>query len=626
MPRVVALLVAAVMLAVASPASAEKVDSVLGIPCTTQPAGVQECTGDLQHRVRTWDGVPLDVDVYLPPAGQKGPFPTIFYLHGFGGSKGGADPSWAKDGYALVQYSARGFGNSCGTPISRGDPACVKGWAHMADVRFEARDTQYLAGRLADLGLAEPRGIGVSGTSYGAGQSLMLATLKDRTALPDGRLTPWRSPKGTPMAIAAAAPNWAWSDLAGMLIPNGHTIDYLTDPGYGQTGMPEASYVAFLFAVGGGAGYFPPPGVDFSADADQWVARFMAGDPYDDQLSTDIVSEIRRFHSPLGIEAGLPASQREQPAPVFDDTSWTDDLTTTTEILRWRNAVLARYPKAEVDLLFSNGAGHPRASLTGTTTDLSRLQRAFFDRHLKGLPGERAGVRTWTQGCDGVKPEGPFITSTWPAQHPGEVRFAADPVARTITGAAPDQYGAAADPFASTATAGCITVPARDAAAGATYHFPAVAGAGWTLMGAPTVVARIDTTSPWAQVDARLWDVGPDGNQTLVSRVAYRPRAGDTRTQVFQLHANGWRFAAGHAPKLELLGQDAPYVRPSNTPFTATISDLALRLPVRERPGTAARVRRPAALLDRDGRRIKPCSPAVAREVRTRCRSGHSRS
>ena len=78
MPRVVALLVAAVVLAGAAPASAEKVDSVLGVPCTTQSDGVQACTGDLQHRVRTWDGVPLDVDFYLPPADQKGPFPTIF--------------------------------------------------------------------------------------------------------------------------------------------------------------------------------------------------------------------------------------------------------------------------------------------------------------------------------------------------------------------------------------------------------------------------------------------------------------------------------------------------------------------------------------------------------------------
>ena len=94
----------------------------------------------------------------------------------------------------------------------------------------------------------------------------------------------------------------------------------------------------------------------------------------------------------------------------------------------------------------------------------------------------------------------------------------------------------------------------------------------------------------------------------------------DARPQVFQLHAGGWHFAAGHVPKLELLGQDAPYVRPSNTPFTVTVTHLALRLPVREPPGSAPQVRRPAPLLDRTGRRIALCSTRLARESRRACR------
>src|SRR3954454_21569498 len=273
-----AMVLSVVVAGLMSPGAAQG-ESVLGIPCTTQTDGTRACVGDVQHRVPTWDGVPLDVDVFLPPADRQGPFPTIFYLHGFGGSKGGADPSYAKDGYVVVQYSARGFGMSCGLVVSRADPGCVKGWSHLADVRFEPRDTQYLAGLLADAGIAAPRKIGVSGTSFGAGQSLMLATLKDRMATPDGRLVPWKSPRGTPMRIAAAAPNWPWSDLADMLIPNGHTLDYLSDAGYGQIGMPEGSYVAFLTAVGGGPGFFAPPGIDFSSDADLWVGRFVAGDP-----------------------------------------------------------------------------------------------------------------------------------------------------------------------------------------------------------------------------------------------------------------------------------------------------------------------------------------------------------
>src|SRR3712207_8102354 len=71
-------------------------------------------------------------------------------------------------------------------------------------------------------------------------------------------------------------------------------------------------------------------------------------------------------------------------------------------------------------------------------------------------------------------------------------------------------------------------------------------------MGSPTVIADIATTGANPQIVSRLWDVGPDGNQTLVARGVYRPDA--SGRQVFQLHPNGWRFAQGHVPKLQLLG------------------------------------------------------------------------
>ncbi|MGH2981017.1 MAG: hypothetical protein ACRDKV_03115, partial [Solirubrobacterales bacterium] len=56
----------------AARADAAQVSSVLGIPCTTQADGVQACIGDTAHRVRSWDGVPLDVNIWLPPASEDG--------------------------------------------------------------------------------------------------------------------------------------------------------------------------------------------------------------------------------------------------------------------------------------------------------------------------------------------------------------------------------------------------------------------------------------------------------------------------------------------------------------------------------------------------------------------------
>ena len=78
-----------------------------------------------------------------------------------------------------------------GSPTRRPAPS---GYIHLADVRYEVRDTQELIGRLVDDGAADPARIGVTGDSYGGGQTLMLAALSDRVMLPDGRLVPWRCP------------------------------------------------------------------------------------------------------------------------------------------------------------------------------------------------------------------------------------------------------------------------------------------------------------------------------------------------------------------------------------------------------------------------------------------------
>ena len=80
----------------------------------------------------------------------------------------------------------------------------------------------------------------------------------------------------------------------------------------------------------------------------------------------------------------------------------------------------------------------------------------------------------------------------------------------------------------------------------------------------------------------RVFGAEMGGSQTLVARGPYRPTG--SGTEVWQLNANGWRFAPGHVPKLELLGSDPPYGRPSNEPFRVEVTRLDLRLPARE-PG-----------------------------------------
>jgi len=77
-PRVPALLATlASLVCVATAAPAAPVASVFGgkIACSEQ-SGVQFCPGDVSTRIESWDGVPLDVNVTLPPASMADAAPT----------------------------------------------------------------------------------------------------------------------------------------------------------------------------------------------------------------------------------------------------------------------------------------------------------------------------------------------------------------------------------------------------------------------------------------------------------------------------------------------------------------------------------------------------------------------
>lgn len=578
----------------ASAAGAAVVPSALGIPCAEQsPGGVQFCQGDNTTRVPTWDGVPLDTNVTLPPAAQDGPYPLIVFLHGWGGSKQGASTHLAEQGYAVLSYTARGFGNSCGTPDSRlGVAGCDKGWIHLADARYEGRDTQFLAGKLVDEDLAEPA-IGVTGVSYGGGQSMILATLKDRVMLPDGTLIPWTSPEGTPMHVAAAAPIIPWSDLAMSLMPNGRKLDYQPNASYGtRVGIGKQSWLTLLYSVGL-ANFYAPPGADPEADITHWFAQIQQGEPYDDvELTEFLLDQVRRYHSAYYLQDRLAADQREAPAPLLIYNAWTDDLFPADESLSYASKVHSTFPSAEINLFYAAAGGHSRADLTALFGDgqsaapgLSPRVDQFWGRHLQSLAGSPFGVETYTQGC-GADPvaQGPFTTATWAQQHPGEVRVssaATQPV--SALGGNP-ATASLVDPFNAEGQGGCPSAPAFDEPGVANYRTAAATGSGFTLLGSPTVIARIETTDPFAQVQARLWDVGTNGQERFVTRGTYRPDVGSSALQVFQLHPNGWHFAPGHVAKLELLGRDSPYGRPSNSIFSEDVSQLELRLPVQETP------------------------------------------
>ena len=241
---------------------------------------------------------------------------------------------------------------------------------------------------------------------------------------------------------------------------------------------------------------------------------------------------------------------------------------------------------------------------------LNDRARAFFDAYLRGAgaPPAPGSVTAFTQTCPKAAPAGgPFRRASWPALHPGAVTFGARAAQTVSSGGGDPSTAQAYDPITGGGDACKSTASATEPG---TAEYTGFGGGGYTLMGRPTVTADIETTGANGQLVSRLWDVDPAGQQVLIARGVYR-LADDQRGRVtFQLSGNGYRFAAGHAPRLQLLGRDAPYYRASNGSFSVKLSNVRVVLPVAERPGSVPGVGAPPARLQALGRRHPSCPSA----------------
>jgi fermentation-respiration switch protein FrsA (DUF1100 family) len=480
--------------------------------------------------------------------------------------------------------SDRGWGESCGANDGKKLlTSCTNGFNHLMDDRYEVRDAQFLIGELADEGVAEPQRIGATGMSYGGGISMALAALRNRVMMPDGSLVPWTSPAGTPMAIAAAVPQWPWSDLAYALMPNGRTLDYVADAPYkGPTGeapigIEKASFVTGLLAVGTMDSNFSV--TDSEAAVPVWYARINAGEPYDgDPTAESILEQITTYHSSYYI------NHAEPPAPLLIQSGWNDDLFPPDEALRFYNRTRSQYPGDPISLFFMDD-GHARSqNKAADVATFHARQNAWFDYYLKGIgaaPGSSAEALTTTCPVSAAS-EGPYVASDWRDLAPGEIRIQSAAAQTIVPASGETTAGAAFDPIAGSGA--CASTSGADQAGVATYRLAATPSPGFTLLGSPTVIADIGTVGTGSELAARLVDVSPAGTETLIARGLLRPGSGGH--MVFQLHPQAYRFAPGDVPKLELLPSDAPYARPSNTQAPITVSNLELRLPVHDQPGS----------------------------------------
>jgi len=373
------------------------------------------------------------------------------------------------------------------------------------------------------------------------------------------------------------------------LLPNGRYLDsrqpsstVSRDP----PGIMKESYDDSLFALGLESGVYcgtpprPAPCSDSSADLPAWYARVQAGEPYGTDARA-IADEIYRFHQGFGLGGRTPA-------PLLLQSGWTDDLFPPKESIRIYNDARRRGAPASLQL---GDLGHPRGSNKENADRFFNDQGStFFDHHLKGQAGGPADGATtaFTQTCPKTAPaDGPFLAGRYGALASANVQFADGSSQLVASSGGNPLTGTAFDPIAGGGDA-CRRQVVETAPGTAIALGPP--SEGYTLLGLPTVRATIAAAGPRGQLDSRLWDVSPDGTQLLVSRGAYRLTDDQSGDVAFQLHGNGWCFASGHRPKLELLGKDEPFLRPSNPPpFTAQLSNVTVELPIAEQsPGGCA--------------------------------------
>ena len=587
------------------------IPDALGITCVTKdnttPAyeGQRWCGTGLHNQnngtrstVESFDGVPIDVNIAFPATGGDGPYPLVMMFHGYGGGKVNFPgmQRWLNKGYAVYAQTNRGFHESCGTPLSQAaDPDCLtKGFVRLDDTRYEVRDAQLNAGKLVDEGVVLPTRIAAVGGSYGGGMSMALGALKDRVMMPDDSLVPWESPNGTDMSLAVALPNIPWTDLSYALVPNGSNLDYIKDASYyGRFGVMKQSYVNALY-LGGllAPGYYTAPGVEPEADLSGWKTFMDLGEPYEGNAqAAAMLEEVQKHHSSYYIDHSVA------PAPMLISSGFTDDLFPANEATRYYNRTRAQFPSSKIGLFFGD-FGHPRGQ-NNSNVNNARIARedAWMDHYMTDTgPEPDLSVDSWTQSCPATGAQS-YNAADWASSSPGEIRKLFGETEQTVAATGGDRaVGTTFNPRnIPTPATPCETAAGAKETGTANYELDPAPAGGFTILGSPTVIAKIQQAGDNSQLAARLVDVSPDGTvKTLINRALWRPA--NSGFQVFQLNANGWKVEQDHVLRLELLPMDGGdtnaatgtltnYGRPSNGQQPAKISFLDLRVPVVEEPG-----------------------------------------
>jgi predicted acyl esterase len=564
----------------------------LGLACSqvTSSDGVSftKCSGELP----SFDGIGLDTDLSFP-SGASSPLPSMLMLHGWSEDKskweadsrapGGDTYHWnnvwfAANGWVAVNYTARGFMESCGQFDP--DPSCGTGWTHLADRRFETRDSQVVLGLLIDAGISDPTRVVATGGSYGGGQSWLLATS-----------LPWKTPAGRgPVQLAAAVPLYPWTDLLASLAPNGRADDGIDQSRSHEhpLGVAKESYIDGLYAAGRAEAqgrYNTVDVTDQGSALDADIAFVQAGEPYDtNPMAPGLIQAFRQksaYYADQYFDAIALGNVRE--VPVLSVQGWTDPLFPAVETLQMYRKLKSIDPAYPISMVFGD-LGHSNAQNPDWEwRQINDRANQFVAAAVGKKTAGKAAAETmvFLTDCPATIESRSPITGTWDRLARGTEVGTIPPGAVTTSPDPNATDGPATDPIVHS---GCLSAHAgSESGVVGSWTVPS---SGFTLLGLPHVVAPYALAGGDAALALKLWDVAAEGTKTLVSRGAHRlaQAGGDPATGTIdvKLFGNAWRFEPGHLIQLQLTQVDAPYLRMDNLASSIAYGEIRLVLPVRE--------------------------------------------
>lgn len=539
--------------------------AMLSVQVAVAPTAAYAAVDEREITVEGAEGVQIDASLFVPDtATEAEPAAAIVLAHGYGGTKEqtrGQAVKFSRDGYVVLTFTARGFGESTGD-VSINAPD------------YEVADARAIIDYLAEQpevrldGDGDPR-VGFMGGSYGGALSLLVAGYDQR--------------------VDAVQATRTWNSLVTALFPNGSGEPAAGTPAPGTeadvAGVFKETWGMFFFEGGsldaeGGSG---PRAQEPSGGCEDMRQEYCAA--YEEVLEQrQLTDDMRAL-----LEASSPASVLGQiTAPTLLAQGEGDKLFNLAEADANARGIAATGTPVKMAWV-SGGHGAPRTTLPEAEL-LDQMTSEWFDFYLRDQGQEPDPSFTYTtvtaQNANG-QIQGEAETA---AAYPGLAQNgAASRLSVPLRGEEQEvEYPDNGEPAAYTSLPPGFTpddgprnqAPEEIDGQFAAFETDALVDP-LTIIGAPTIAVDVASSSGEAVLFAKIYDVAPDGQETLVQGLVSPVRltdlpgsVADAPSATVTLPGIARTFEAGHQVRVVLATTDQMFATPpQGATYTIALSD-----------------------------------------------------